>query len=65
MNLVEQVCDYKIANNVAIFQTERWNDIFKSRTEWAEKLQINPAFVEEIYKLIYIESIRKHHEKIA
>lgn len=65
MNLVEQVCDYKIANNVAIFQTERWNDIFKSRIEWAEKLQLNPTFVEEIYKLLYIESIRKHHEKIA
>ena len=65
MNLVEQVCDYKIAHNVAIFQTERWNDIFQTRTAWAEKLQINPAFVEEIYKLIYIESIRKHHEKIA
>jgi len=65
MNLVEQVCDYKIANNVAIFQNERWHDIFQTRTEWAEKLQINPAFVEEIYKLIYIESIRKHHEKIV
>ncbi len=65
MDLVEQVCDYKIANNVAIFETERWNDIFQSRTAWAEQLQINPTFVEEIYKLIYIESIRKHHEKIA
>lgn len=65
MNLVEQVCDYKIAHNVAIFQKERWNDIFQTRTAWAEKLHINPAFVEEIYKLIYIESIRKHHEKIG
>ncbi len=62
MNLVEQVCDYKIAHNVAIFQTERWNDIFQTRNAWAEELEINPAFVEEIYKLIYIESIRKHHE---
>ena len=62
MNLVEKACKYKLANNVTIFQVDRWDEIFKTRSEWADKMNVNKDFVAEIYKLIHIESIRQQTE---
>ncbi|WP_025607799.1 bifunctional 3-deoxy-7-phosphoheptulonate synthase/chorismate mutase type II [Pontibacter actiniarum] len=59
MALVEQIGEYKKQNNVQVLQLERWKEIFRSRPEWAEEAGVNPAFVEELYKLIHVESIRK------
>lgn len=59
MAIVEEAGEHKKDNNVAIFQVDRWNEVFKSRSEWAEKLQLNPEFVAELYKVIHLESIRK------
>lgn len=59
MALVEQIGHYKKQNNVQVLQLERWKEIFRSRAEWAEEAGINPAFVEELYQLIHVESIRK------
>lgn len=65
MSLVDQACEYKLDNNVTIFQVERWNEIFRSRSEWADKMNLKPDFVSEIYKLIHIESIRQQTEFIT
>jgi chorismate mutase len=62
MNLVEKACEYKLQNNVTIFQVERWNDIFRSRSEWAQKMNLKGDFISEIYKLIHVESIRSQTE---
>lgn len=62
MTLVEKACEYKIQNNVSIFQVDRWNEIFRSRSEWAKKMNLNPDLIAEIYKLIHIESIRRQTE---
>ncbi|MCC2547826.1 chorismate mutase [Hymenobacter sp. BT175] len=62
MALVEELAEYKRENNVKILQLDRWNEIFKSRPEWAGKLRVNEKFVGELYKLIHIESIRKQTE---
>jgi chorismate mutase len=43
-------------------QLERWQEIFKTRPEWGNKLNINEKFVGELYKLIHIESIRLQTE---
>ncbi len=59
MALVEQIGTYKKLNNVQVLQLERWKEIFRSRAEWADEAGINSAFVEELYKLIHVESIRK------
>lgn len=59
MALVEQIGEYKKLNNVQVLQLERWKEIFRTRAEWAAEAGINPAFVEELYKLIHVESIRK------
>ncbi|KAA9327329.1 bifunctional 3-deoxy-7-phosphoheptulonate synthase/chorismate mutase type II [Adhaeribacter soli] len=62
MALVEKIGEYKRQNNVTILQMDRWNEIFKTRPEWAARMGINPDFVEELYKLIHLESIRKQTE---
>lgn len=62
MFLVEQIGEYKRENNISIFQIERWDEIFRTRPQWAEKMKLNRELVQEIYKLIHIESIRKQTE---
>ncbi|AKD02137.1 bifunctional 3-deoxy-7-phosphoheptulonate synthase/chorismate mutase type II [Pontibacter korlensis] len=59
MALVEQIGEYKKLNNVQVLQLERWKEIFRTRADWAEDAGVNAAFVEELYKLIHVESIRK------
>ncbi|WP_266206343.1 bifunctional 3-deoxy-7-phosphoheptulonate synthase/chorismate mutase type II [Pontibacter kalidii] len=59
MALVEQIGVYKKQNNVQVLQLERWMEIFRTRGEWAEDAGLHPAFIEELYKLIHVESIRK------
>ncbi|EJF10369.1 3-deoxy-7-phosphoheptulonate synthase [Pontibacter sp. BAB1700] len=59
MALVEQIGEYKKQNNVQVLQLERWKEIFRTRADWATEAGINPIFVEELYKLIHVESIRK------
>ena len=58
MALVQELAEYKKENNVKILQLERWQEIFKTRPEWATKLHVSEKFVGELYKLIHIESIR-------
>jgi len=65
MTLVEQIGDYKRENNVSIFQIERWNEIFRTRPQWAEKMGLSKDFIQEIYKLIHVESIRKQTEVMS
>ena len=62
MGLVEELAEYKKANNVKILQLDRWQEIFTSRPDWAARAGVNQKFVAELYKLIHIESIRKQTE---
>jgi chorismate mutase len=62
MSLVEKLGEYKKENNVAIFQVERWNEVFKSRPEWAARMNVHEDFIAELFKLIHLESIRKQTE---
>lgn len=62
MKLIEEIGEYKKKNNVTIFQLERWNEIIKTRPQWAEALDLHKEFIEEIYKLIHSESLRNQTE---
>ena len=62
MQLVEQVGIYKKEHNMTVFQRERWNEIFNSRTEWATQMQLNPTFIQRVFDLIHLESIKKQTE---
>ncbi len=62
MALVEELAEYKKANDVKILQFDRWKEIFATRSAWAETLHLNKDFVGELYKLVHLESIRKQTE---
>lgn len=62
MELIEKIGEYKKLNNVAVLQLERWQEILKTRPDWAEKLGINPDLIAEIFGLLHQESIRKQTE---
>lgn len=59
MNLVERIGDYKKENNVAIFQISRWKEVFRSRPQWGEALNLEPEFVMEIFRQIHQQSVKK------
>jgi chorismate mutase len=62
MAIVEKIGEYKKENNVTTYQVKRWDDIMKNRSELAKKMNLNPDFITEIYKIIHEESIRRQTE---
>lgn len=62
MKLIEKIGEYKRENNVAVLQMERWNEIIKTRSEWAKLLDLNIDFILDIYNRLHTESIRNQTE---
>lgn len=62
MNLVEKIGEFKKENNVAIFQLSRWKEIFNSRQEWAEQLNLDKDFVVDILRLLHQQSVKTQTE---
>ena len=58
MSIIEQIGVYKKEQDLTIFQLERWQDILRTRIQWAEKLGIPRAHTEKICQLLHEESIR-------
>lgn len=58
MNIIEQIGEYKKEHDLTIFQLERWQEILRTRIQWAEKLGIPRAHTEKICQLLHEESIR-------
>ena len=56
--VIEQIGLYKKEHNITIFQLERWQEILRTRAQWAEKLGISRSHVEKICQLLHEESIR-------
>lgn len=59
MNIIDEIGKYKKLNNITVFQLERWKEIVRSRPEWGEKLQLTKNLVEEIFKDIHTESMKR------
>jgi chorismate mutase len=62
MAVVEKLGEYKRDNNVAVLQLDRWKQLHSDRANQAKGLALYPEFVEELFKLIHSESIRKQTE---
>lgn len=62
MDLVGKIGNFKKENNITIFQPERWNEIFGTRTEFARQNKQSQEWVIKIFELIHEESIRKQIE---
>lgn len=62
MNVIEQIGQYKKEQHITIFQLERWQEILRTRSQWAEKLGIPRAHIEKLCILLHEESIRLQTE---
>jgi len=62
MNIVKEIGDYKINNNVTIFQLKRWLDITKTRKEFGETIGLDEQFIKKMLQLMHRESIRQQTE---
>jgi chorismate mutase len=62
MSLVEQLGEYKRDNNVAVLQMDRWRQLRKNRADLGKQMNLYPDFVEELFELIHMVSIRKQTE---
>jgi len=58
MEVVKKLGDYKKENSVTVFQIDRWIQVFQTRAEWADKMNLDRNFIGQIYKLIHDESMR-------
>ncbi len=62
MSVVEKLGEYKRDNNVAVLQLDRWKQLHNDRANQAKGLGLYSEFVEEMFKLVHLESIRKQTE---
>lgn len=62
MNVIEQIGQYKKEQHITIFQLERWQEILRTRSQWAEKIGIPRAHIEKLCILLHEESIRLQTE---
>lgn len=59
MRIVDKIGYYKKANNVTVFQVNRWKEISDNRKQWVKGLNLNEEFMEDFFKLIHDASIRR------
>lgn len=58
IDIIEKIGEYKLANNVSVFQLQRWKNILQSRIASGAQKNLEKDFVEKICLLLHEESIR-------
>ncbi len=59
MGIVKEIGNYKLNNNVTIFQLKRWLNITKTRKEFGETIGLDEQFIKKMLQLVHRESIRQ------
>lgn len=56
--IIEQIGAYKKEHHITIFQLERWQEILRTRGQWADKMGLSRQHIEKLCQLLHEESIR-------
>ena len=64
IELVEKIGEFKKEQDLTTFQVDRWNEIFKSRLDWALEKGLDKDFIEDLYKVIHLGSINVQNKII-
>lgn len=64
MDLSRKIGHFKGANNISIFQPERWNEILNNCLDLASIKGLNANFISKLLKVIHQESIERQSEVI-
>jgi chorismate mutase len=62
LQVIEKIGVYKKEHHITIFQLERWQEILRTRAQWADKLGIPRQHIEKICQLLHEESIRAQND---
>jgi chorismate mutase len=60
--VIEEIGKYKKEHNITVFQLERWQEILRTRIQWAEKLGLSRNHIEKICQILHDESIRVQND---
>ena len=63
-DLVEKIGEFKKEQDLNTFQVNRWNEVLKSRLEWAREKGLDKDFIEDLYKVIHLGSINVQNKII-
>ena len=63
-DLVEKIGEFKKEQDLNTFQVNRWNEVLKSRLEWASEKGLDKDFIEDLYKVIHLGSINVQNKII-
>ena len=58
MQIIEKIAIHKKEQNITIFQLGRWQEILRTRVQWADKIGVSRQHIEKICILLHEESIR-------
>ncbi len=58
MDVINGIGEYKLKNNITIFQLRRWENIIKTRINLGDDLGLDPHFIQSILELMHKDSIR-------
>ena len=58
MQTIEKIALHKKEQNISIFQLGRWQEILRTRVQWADKIGVSRQHIEKICILLHEESIR-------
>lgn len=56
--VIEKIGAYKKEHGITIFQLARWQEILRTRAQWAEEAGLSRTHVEKLCQLLHEESIR-------
>ena len=62
MEIVKDIGEYKLKNNVSIFQLKRWLNINSTRSEFGTSIGLDEKFIKRLLTLVHRESIRNQSE---
>ncbi len=58
-DLSRQIGELKKNLGLTAYQPERWQEILKTRSEWAQKHQLEPNEITALFQLIHLSSVKK------
>ncbi|MBI2522245.1 MAG: bifunctional 3-deoxy-7-phosphoheptulonate synthase/chorismate mutase type II [Bdellovibrio sp.] len=65
MRVVHQIADIKAKHNVTALQINRMDRLMKNRTEYAQKIGLDPTYIERIFQIVHAESVRFQSDRMA
>jgi chorismate mutase len=64
MDIARLIGEFKLKNNVAILQPERWDEIIRTRTAYGSTKDLSREFLLKLYSIIHEESILQQSYKM-